>query len=115
VDEVFELEVVCQKWLESERDWGIRPDGYSLHLNEDDLAAYVRDYWESMPQEVPDEYSRPDGTPYRCKVSPAVYEKVTNSHNGTRFYDTLPWPYGKDGWLPADAPALKHLKERADE
>lgn len=24
--------VICQKWEESERGWGTRPNGYSLHL-----------------------------------------------------------------------------------
>jgi hypothetical protein len=37
--------VVMQRWYESERGWGQRPDGCSLHLTEQDRAAYCKKYW----------------------------------------------------------------------
>ena len=46
-------------WFESERGWGIRSDGYSLHESKTDVMSYIRDYWDSMPDMSPDEYSRP--------------------------------------------------------
>ena len=47
-------------WEESERGWGTRPDGASIHVSEEECAKYVKAYWERQPKgEVPDEYSRP--------------------------------------------------------
>lgn len=61
--------VLVQKWEESERGWGTRPDGYSIHKNQQDLDAYLKKYWDQMPKgEAPDEYSRPDGRPYEAVV-----------------------------------------------
>lgn len=91
--------VWCQKWLESERGWGTRPDGFSLHISKEDLAAFVREYWEKMPESVPDEYSRPDGEPYLCPVNARIYEKVSTSKNGIRGLGTAPYPGGIDGWV----------------
>lgn len=57
---------VLVTWTESERGWGQRPDGASLHLTRDDAKAFIQAYWDRMPArsqlggDVPDEYSRPD-------------------------------------------------------
>lgn len=71
-----------QDWEESERGWGIRPDGYSLHLSQSDVKAFVRQYWAGMPKEVPDEYSRESGSPYKMLVDKKTYDRVKNSGNG---------------------------------
>jgi len=47
-------------WTESESGWGMRPDGVSLHLTQDDVKNYITAYWDRMPKEVPHEYSRND-------------------------------------------------------
>ena len=78
--------VVRQDWIESERGWGIRPDGYSLHRTEDDRKRFVSAYWSTMPKEVPDEYSRPDGPPERVDVDKATYDLVIKSGHGIRKY-----------------------------
>ncbi len=78
--------VLRQDWLESERGWGQRPDGYSLHLTESDRQRYVTEYWGRMPDEVPDEYSRPDGSPVRIDVDELLYAQVKASKNGLRFW-----------------------------
>ncbi len=36
--------VVVQKWEETERGWGVRPDGFSLHLTDADRSAYIGEY-----------------------------------------------------------------------
>ena len=77
---------ICQKWEESERGWGIRPDGYSLHLNEEDRKQYIEDYWDRMPDEVPDEYERPSGEPYITTVDDETLEEIKNSKSGIRRY-----------------------------
>lgn len=82
-----EYQVICQPWLESERGWGVRPDGFSFHLSENDLKQYVKDYWAEMPAENPDEYSRPDGEPFKRTVKLSFYEKIVASKNGIRCYD----------------------------
>ena len=91
--------VIVQKWEESERGWGTRPDGYSLHKTEADRAAYVKAYWARMPDGAPDEYSRPDGSPYSAEVDDEAFAKITDQ--GFRVYDNkYPGSGGPDGWRP---------------
>lgn len=78
--------VFRQFWLESERGWGQRPDGYSLHLTDNDRKQYIEEYWQRMPDEVPDEYSRPEGSPERIVVDESLYAQVKASKNGLRFW-----------------------------
>ena len=75
---------VKQLWLESEVDWGKRPDGYSLHVTSKDCQEYIEDYWNGMPDEVPAEYSRPDGEPILVEVSDELYKKIKKTKNGFR-------------------------------
>jgi len=54
-------------WTESERGWGLRPDGYSLHETQDDVRAYIDAHWArertlNAQYGTPDEYSRPDAS-----------------------------------------------------
>jgi hypothetical protein len=92
--------VICQKWEESERGWGTRPDGFSLHLSYGGLAAYIRRHWDSLPDEAPDEYERPDGTPYPVGVSDAVVEELKAAGGDQRYYNGYAYPGsgGVDGW-----------------
>jgi len=51
----------CQKWIESERNWGQRPDGVSLHKTRDDVMAFIAEYWDGMPSgRAPEVYSKPE-------------------------------------------------------
>jgi hypothetical protein len=95
-------EVICQKWEELERGWGSRPDGFSLHLSFDSLKRYIQGYWDNMPNTAPDEYSRPDGTPYPVGVSDEVYLEVVESGDGRRYHSGIQYPGigGIDGWAP---------------
>lgn len=95
--------VVVQKWEESERGWGTRPEGYSIHRTEKDKAAFVFGYMEKqrelLGEAVPDEYMRPCGTPYFAEVDQETYDKITG--NGLRFYNNdYPGDGGPDGWRP---------------
>lgn len=92
-------EVVVQKWEESERGWGTRPDGYSLHLADADRKAFIKEYWDRMPDAAPDEYSRPDGTPYKAEVDAETYAKVKASKNGISRLGSPPGSGGTDGWV----------------
>lgn len=75
-------EIVAQDWEESERGWGVRPDGASLHQNASDLERFVKKYWNGMPDAVPDEYSRPSGDYYILLVPESVYNEVKASEYG---------------------------------
>jgi hypothetical protein len=84
--------VVCQRWLERERGWGQRPDGYSLHLSETDRKTYCKDYWDKMPDEVPDEYSKEDGSPFLLDLDENndLYIDLVSSENGIRCFGVPP-------------------------
>jgi hypothetical protein len=91
-------QVYCQVWEESERGWGVRPDGYSLHLTLDDVKSHIAEYWKKQKKhspEVPDEYSRPCGEPYLTEVNRAIHQQVKDSKNGVRTFDRhCPEPVG---------------------
>ena len=78
--------IIRQDWEESERGWGIRPDGYSLHLKLEDVKKYIDGYWSKMPDEVPDEYSRPAGQPRVVDVDQTIFDEVAATENGRRFF-----------------------------
>jgi len=79
-------EVVYVSWEESERGWGTRPDGCTLHLTKEDYVNYVKDYNSRLPNYVPDEYERPAGIPIRAYTKNSLFEKIRESENGLRLY-----------------------------
>lgn len=97
--------IVVQKWEESEQGWGVRPDGFSLHLTDEDRAKFIEAYWAEMPDAVPAEYERPCGTPYLSEVEPSTLtllkERLAKGIFGVRVYNK-PYPGngGADGWTP---------------
>lgn len=86
--------VFCQQWEESERDWGVRPDGYSLHLTIQDLEEFKSVYWSRMSEYIPDEYSRPCGQHYECFIDDNIYRDLieSKSKHGLRFFERSPKP-----------------------
>lgn len=93
--------VIVQKWEESECGWGSRPDGYSIHLTEADRVAYLKAESDSRHDEVvPDEYSRPDGTPYLAEIDKKVYLKLKKCKaKGLHIWNNkYPGHGGTDGW-----------------
>lgn len=57
-------------WTETEAGWGQRPDGFSLHRTPEEAKAFVKKYWDGMPDgPAPSEYSFPEGEPF-----PIVYD-----------------------------------------
>jgi hypothetical protein len=54
--------IVAVQWFESERGWGIRPDGWSIHKTTADAEDFINDYkakYHTAPT-APDTYSFPD-------------------------------------------------------
>ncbi len=80
-------EVVYVNWEESERGWGTRPDGCSLHLTEKDYKTFLKDYWDKQPDRIPDEYSRPVGRAVPAHVCSELYEKIKQTDSGLRLMD----------------------------
>lgn len=73
--------VVRIDWIESERGWGQRPDGYSLHLNVEDCERYVDNAMRCQAQglpagQVPDEYSATVGRPYLVDVDDETFNSL---------------------------------------
>jgi hypothetical protein len=70
--------VFCQDWEESERGWGVRPDGFTLHLTRVDWTGFVKGYNDTFNDErtVPDEYTRVSGLPRIVELDEAMYQKL---------------------------------------
>lgn len=95
-----EHKVIVQKWEESERSWGTRPDGFTMHLTKEHRDSFVQKHWDRMPDKVPDEYSRPAGEPYEAYVDNATYEAVKASGDGMwGDGNNYPGSGGTDGWI----------------
>ena len=50
--------VNLQLWEESERGWGVRPDGCSLHIDLIERDKYIKSIYDERGDEVPYEYDR---------------------------------------------------------
>lgn len=84
-----------QQWEESERGWGTRPDGYSLHLTEEDVPIFIgqfmldqRSFFEERGTKgTPDEYTRSCGKPYLAEVDKKQFAEIDyEGHvNGKKF------------------------------
>lgn len=124
--------LICQEWEESERGWGVRPEGYSLHISADEALAFIsefmnwqRKYFEDRGVDgVPDEYERPAGPFYECEVSQEMYEEVLR-HGSLRRYrhdGDLPEPVQNtvstaqdDSLRPDVSAAIKRMFDEARE
>src|ERR1700712_403333 len=86
--------VLCQKWEESERGWGVRPDGFSLHVSRFALQEYLRRDREEKAKTnyIPDEYSRPNGDAYGADVSDEVYEEIRVEGGSKRYWNNYRKP-----------------------
>jgi hypothetical protein len=72
-----------QEWEESERGWGVRPDGFTAHRKKEDIAVFLKQMRDNETKGkaagyVPSEYSRPSGDPFECEVAAALAPKVSS-------------------------------------
>jgi hypothetical protein len=66
-----------QLWEESERGWGIRPDGCSLHLSTNEHDKYLSEIYSVRQSSlVPDEYDRISGGLVECFISDTLFETL---------------------------------------
>lgn len=84
--------MILQKWVEHERGWGTRPDGYSLHPTLADRYAYVNGYNAEFNNlsSAPDEYSEGHSTPYRVVT--------VTSENYTIMINAMKEPKNEQSW-----------------
>lgn len=85
-DEEERVIVLYQAWEESERGWGVRPDGYSLHIDKSHRDKFVEallkrqsDYFKERglkDGEAPAEYTRVSGDPAPVNVTRAIYRQI---------------------------------------
>jgi hypothetical protein len=69
-----------QRWEESERGWGVRPDGASIHIDMNSHKEYVDHVYESrIYKEVPYEYERILGEPIVVYIEDVLFNKLTES------------------------------------
>ena len=73
--------VFAQNWEESERGWGVRPDGVTLHATLAKMNEYKKKFFSSQPGRsadgsAPDEYTRESGEPYEIEVDETLYKQV---------------------------------------
>jgi hypothetical protein len=73
--------VVMQQWTETERGWGRRPDGITLHLNRAHRDIYVNAFnaKHNSKKATPEEYTFADGEPTVIDVSAEAYEAIKQS------------------------------------
>lgn len=72
--------IILQLWEESERGWGIRPDGCSIHIDSKERKKFLSKIYKKREIElnVPDEYDRIVGEEIEAFVNDNIYEKVKN-------------------------------------
>jgi hypothetical protein len=68
-----------QLWEESERGWGIRPDGCSIHLDQSEFKKYISKIYDSRTDDVPYEYDRVVGKIIDCFISDTLFDKLKES------------------------------------
>ena len=78
--------VYIEYWTESEKGWGTRPDGISMHKSKKDYEIYLEKYWKEQPEETPSEYSRPNKSQRVASVSDELFSKLNESENGVRVW-----------------------------
>lgn len=75
------MKAYLQYWEESERGWGVRPDGCSIHIDLKCHSDYVDLVYldRTFHQHIPDEYDRIVGQPIEVEVSESIYNSLLES------------------------------------
>lgn len=94
------MQAWIQAWAESERGWGIRPDGFTVHREREDIFNFLQEMRAREAIEyqgrVPDEYSYPDGDPVLVEVPADMLDQVPTEGLGKWLSHTI---FIKDGRL----------------
>ena len=70
--------IILQLWEESERGWGIRPDGCSIHMDSKERKDFLDKIYQERENDthIPDEYDRIVGGEVEAFVDDVIYEKI---------------------------------------
>lgn len=68
--------IILQLWEESERGFGIRPDGCSVHINSLERKRYIDSIYSNRSSEVPDEYEHIIGDEIVAFIEDGLFEHV---------------------------------------
>jgi len=70
--------VILQIWEESERGFGTRPDGCSMHINLKEREKYIRSIYDSRKTDtsIPNEYYRIVGEGVEAFIEDSLYTLV---------------------------------------
>ena len=70
--------VFLQIWEESERGWGTRPDGCSMHIDLKERENYIQTIYDSRKSDesIPNEYDRIVGEGVEAFIEDALYALV---------------------------------------
>ncbi len=73
-----EKTVIIQNWEESERGWGTRPDGWTIHIDREQHKKYVDWYNKTFNNldSAPDEYTRVCGDPIEVECPNDLYKRI---------------------------------------
>jgi len=80
------ITAVYVSWTESERGWGMRPDGCSIHLSMDEWRRYLKEWTAKQPKEVPAEYTAPS-TPHPIDISDKKLITKLKEKKSLRFWN----------------------------
>lgn len=72
---------ILQFWEESSRESGVFPDGCSLHINIDEHKNFIRSFYSTRDESVPNEYERIFGAEMFCYISDTLYNRLSTDSN----------------------------------
>jgi hypothetical protein len=72
---------VLQFWEESIRDFGIIPDGCSLHIDLDEHRNFLKSFYDKRDGNAPDEYDRIFGDEIVCFISDSLYNNLLDKNS----------------------------------
>jgi hypothetical protein len=78
---------VFQLWEESIRDFGIIPNGCSLHVDQNEHKNFLKSFYDKRDINVPDEYDRVFGNEVICFISDSLYNRLLKE-NSLRLLET---------------------------
>lgn len=81
--------VILQLWEESERGWGVRPDGCSIHIDKENRDLYVSNLYKDRDGDVPDTYERVLGDPITAFLDDRLFDLISNDKSIRLFENEL--------------------------
>lgn len=103
--------VYVQNWEESERGWGTRPDGFTVHTSQKQHEGYVVWYNKTFNNlsEAPDEYTRTCGRPIAVEVSDELYDRIHKATQEEHEDHLMNCVHGKEKFFSTSP--MRELKE----